>query len=136
MDGLTNRPAAELAMLAKSWLHPAAIEISGQGFESKGYDPTERAFVVVRNSGTSPQLQLKLQASDNSPLFDPALLVKNWNADAARVTVDGRALPAETVRIGTKRNLDSTDLVVFVQQQTTKPIEITLTVTNSRTQSP
>ena len=31
-------PVAELAMLAKSWLHPAAIEIKGAGFESKGYD--------------------------------------------------------------------------------------------------
>jgi len=136
MDGLTNRPAAELAMLAKSWLHPAAIEINGQGFESKGYDPTERAFVVVRNSGASPQMQLKLLASDNSPIFNPALVVKNWNADAARVTVDGRALPAKTVRIGTKRNLDGTDLVVFVQQQMTKPMEITLTVPKSSTQSP
>ena len=136
MDGLTNRPAAELAILAKSWLHPAAIEISGQGFESKGYDPTERAFVVVRNSGASPQLQLKLQASDNSPIFNPALVVKNWNADPARVTVDGRALPAGTVRVGTIRNLDGIDLVVFVQQQTTKPMEITVTMPNSRTQSP
>jgi len=136
MDGLTNRPAAELAVLAKSWLHPAAIEISGPGFESKGYDPTERAFVVVRNSGASPQLQLKLQASDNSLLFDPAVVVKNWNADAARVTVDGRALPAGTVRIGTIRHLDGTDLVVLMQQQTTKPMEITLTAPSSRTQSP
>jgi hypothetical protein len=107
-------------MLAKSWLHPAAIEISGQGFESKGYDPTERAFVVVRNSGTSPQLQLKLPASDNSPIFNAVLVVKNWNADGARITVDGRALPAGTVRIGTKRNLDGTDLVVFLLQQSSR----------------
>jgi len=52
------------------------------------------------------------------------------------VTVDGRAVPAGTVRVGTIRNLDGIDLAVFVQQQTTKPMEITLTVPNSRTQSP
>jgi hypothetical protein len=136
MDGLTNRPAAELAVLAKSWLHPAAIEISTQGFESKGYDPTERAFVLIRNAGSSPHLQLKLKASDNSPLFDPALLVKNWNSDAAKITVDGRALPAGSVRFGTTRHLDGTDLVVFIQQQTTKPIEITVTVPTSHNTSP
>jgi len=79
---------------------------------------------------------LKLQASDNSPLFDPAVVVKNWNDDAARVTVDGRALPAGTVRIGTIRHLDGTDLVVLMQQQTTKAMEITLTAPSSRTQSP
>lgn len=136
MDGLTNRPAAELAILAKSWLHPAAVEISGEGFQSKGYDPAERAFVVVRSARTSAQLRLKLQGSDSSPLFNPAILVKNWNADSARVTVNGRALPAGTVRVGTVRNLDGTDLAIFVQQQSTKPMEITLTVPNSRTQSP
>jgi hypothetical protein len=62
--------------------------------------------------------------------------VKNWNADPAWVTVDGRALPAGTVRVGTISNLNGIDLVVFVQQQTTKPMEITLTMPNSRTQSP
>jgi len=131
MDGLTNRPAAELAILAKSWLHPAAVETSARGFESKGYDPTQRAFVVIRNTGSSSQLQLKLNASDDSPLFDPALLVKNWNADTATVTVNGRALPAGSVRVGTIRHLDGTDLVVFLQQQTTKPTEITLTSPSS-----
>jgi hypothetical protein len=135
MDGLTNRPAAELAGLAKSWLHPAAIEISGDGFQSKGYDPAERAFVVVRSAADSGQLHLKLQASDSSPLFDPAILVKNWNADSARVTVNGRSLPAGIVRIGAVRSLDGTDLVVFVQQQTTKPMEITVSLLNSRNQS-
>jgi len=79
---------------------------------------------------------LKLQASDDSPIFNPALVVKNWNADPARVTVDGRAVPAGTVRVGTIRNLDGIDLAVFVQEQTTKPMEITLTAPNSRIQSP
>jgi len=61
------------------WLNHSQVAVScglvasdcGQGFESKGYDPTERAFMVIRNTGSSPQLQLKLQASENSPLFDP-----------------------------------------------------------------
>jgi hypothetical protein len=136
MDGLTNRPAAEMAMLARSWLHPAAVEIGGQGFESQGYDPAERAFVVVRNAGTLSQLKPKLEASNDSPLLNPAFVVKNWNAETARVTVDGRALPAGTVRVGTIRNLEGTDLVVFLQQQTTKPMEITLTVPKSSIQSP
>jgi hypothetical protein len=126
MDGLTNRTAAELAVLAKSWLHPAAIEIKGTGFESKGYDPAERAFVVRRDSGSTSQLQLTLHGSEDSPLLNPAILVKSWNADGARVTVDGRPLPAGEVRVGAAHNLDSTDLVVYIQQRSTKPMEITL----------
>jgi hypothetical protein len=81
-------------------------------------------------------LKVRLEASNDSPLLNPALVVKNWNAETARVTVDGRALPAETVRVGAIHNLEGTDLVVFVQQQTTKPMEITLTMPPSRTQSP
>jgi hypothetical protein len=127
MDGLTDRTGSELALLAKSWLHPPAAKVTGEGFESKGYDPVERAFVVVRTGGNSSEFKIRLNASDNSPLFDPAVLVKNWDANDPRVSVDGYALPTgSAVRIGTVQHLDGTDLVVWLKQQSTKPIEISL----------
>jgi hypothetical protein len=97
------------------------------GFQTKGYDPAERAFVLTRMSGSASQVQMMLGASENSPLFNPAILIKNWNADAARVRANDRPLASEQARIGTVRTLDGTDLVVYLQLQSTKPMEITLT---------
>ena len=131
MNGLTNRPAAELAMLAKSWLHPGTVELSGEGFESKGYDPAERAYVLRRTTGTSTGLRVKLTPAQDSTLLNPALIVKHWNAETAQVMVDGKALPTGTLRMGTVTDLDGTDLVIFIQQQSTKPMEIMVRVADS-----
>jgi hypothetical protein len=132
MDGLTKRPPAELAALAKSWLHPAAAEVRGAGFESKGYDAAERAFVVKRTASDAAQLNLKLTPPQDSSLLNPAVLVKNWNAETAQVTIDGKTLPTGTVRVGIVTNLDGTDLVIFIRQQSPKPMEIAVKTTDSK----
>jgi hypothetical protein len=135
MDGLTDRLASELAGLGKSWLRPATVEVLGQGFESHGYDPAERAYIVVRNPGSSAGFTMKLKASEESPVVNPVLLVRNWDADGARVEMDGRIVPVGTLRVGTVRHLDGSDLVVFVQRQTTKPTEITVAIPSSERQA-
>ena len=131
MDGLTSRPAGELAALGKSWLHPATVRLSGQGFASQGYDPAERAFVFVRNDGTA-ELKVTLDGSTDSPLFNPALLVKNWNQGGAQVMINGKPAPGEMVRVGTIPHLTGTDLIVFIQQQATKPMYIAIMAPGSR----
>jgi hypothetical protein len=132
MDGLTNRPPAELAALAKSWLHPASAEVTGAGFESKGYDPAERAFVVRRTTAGAGQLNLRLIPSQDSLLLNPAVLVKSWNAEKAQVVIDGKLAPVGTVRMGNVTDLDGTDLVIFIQQQSGKPMEIVVKANDSK----
>ncbi len=129
MDGLTTKPAAELAPLAKSWLTPAQIEVQGETFESKGYDPAQRAFVVVRkNPGPPVALGLTLRASDSSPLVNPAIVIKNWGDATAQLKINGKPISwGKDFRRGYVPHLDGTDLVVWMRQSSAEPLQLTLT---------
>jgi len=50
--GLSPKAATEIDPLAKSWLSSPGIELSGNGFESSGFDAPQRAYAVVRHIPT------------------------------------------------------------------------------------
>ncbi|MGA2115851.1 MAG: LamG domain-containing protein [Bryobacteraceae bacterium] len=116
MDGLTLKPAAELVPLAKSWLKPAAAEATG--LRSEGYQAAERAY-VLRCEGKAEKAEITLRASSESPVVNPALIVRNWNG-GARVLVNGEPRG----RIGQVFRLEGTDLVVWLELEATRPVMI------------
>ena len=118
MDGLTTKAASELAPLAKSWLTPAALEATG--LHSEGYQAAERAYVLV-SDGSARKAAITLRATTASPIVNPALVIRNWNG-GARVLVNGK--PAG--RIGQVRRLEGSDLVVWIELQSTEPVRIEL----------
>lgn len=126
MDGLTTRSAAQLLPLAKSWIAPPELQIAGEGYRSEGYDPAQRAWVVTRTgNGAAGSLQLMLAASDASPLFDPAVVIRNWGEGDAQLRVDGERVEwGKNYRAGHVRHLDGTDLVIWMEKQTTRPVRI------------
>ncbi|MGH9430766.1 MAG: LamG domain-containing protein [Terriglobia bacterium] len=128
LDGLTPDAAAEILPLAKSWLSPPAVEVSGPGYSSKGYDPAQRAFVIVGKPDSPPAaLKVTLDATAASPLFDPAILVKNWNGKSVRLKIDSKAVAwSGDSRYGLVQRLTGTDLVVWLRKKSVAPLEITL----------
>jgi hypothetical protein len=128
LNGLTDKTGAELLPLARSWLSPPALEIAGPGFRSEGFDATERAFVVARTGAPASQpLQVTLRASEQSPVVNPALVIRNWGLSAARVEIDGRPVPAgKDLRIGSVHRLEGDDLVVWIRKDATVPLRITV----------
>jgi hypothetical protein len=120
LDGLTNRPAAELAVLARSWASPPAMVVEGSGFAGHGYDPAQRAFVLDRQEATADTLQLSFQATPNSPLLNPALVVHAWGEAAPALTIDGKAIAwGNDARFGFVRSLDGPTLVVWIRFKST-----------------
>lgn len=128
MDGLTPQPVKDLLPLARSWTSPPRIEVSGEGYASEGYDPAQRAFVVARQSGSQPAaLEIRLQASADSPLYDPAVLVRNWGTGGARLKINGKdAEWGKEDRLGHIRRLGGTDLIVWLQRISEAPLSIQL----------
>jgi hypothetical protein len=126
LHGLTTKSAAGLVPLAKSWLSPPGIALSGAGFQSQGYDQTQRAFVIVcRTTATARQLQLSLQASSDSPLLNPAFVVKNWGDAEPKVRIEGKAVPrSSSFRYGFVPTLEGTDLVVWLQMESAQPTRV------------
>lgn len=123
LHGLTTKSAAELVPLAKSWLSPPSAELSGPGFQSQGYDPTQRAFVLVRESGSSAsQVRVLLKASSESPLLHPAFVIKNWGDAEPKLSIDGKPVArGANFRYGFVSHLEGADLIVWLAMQSTKP---------------
>ena len=129
LNGLTTKPVQELVPLAASWLSPPKIDVTGEGFRSEGYDAAQRAFVLVHDASAKPlPLDFTIQASEESPAVNPAIVIKNWGDGEARVTLDGKPMtPGKDLRFGHVQRLEGTDLVVWIQTQATKPLRIRLT---------
>jgi hypothetical protein len=122
LHGLTTKSAAELVPLAKSWLSSPSIEVSGEGFQSQGYDQTQRAYVIARKSGSSAaQFRSVLKASSESPLVNPAFVIKNWGDAEPKLRIDGKVVArGATFRYGFVPTLEGSDLIVWLGLESTK----------------
>ncbi|HEX4022662.1 MAG TPA: LamG domain-containing protein [Acidobacteriaceae bacterium] len=128
LDGLTTKSASDLVSLAKSWLSPPAMTISGESYLGQGYDPSQRAFVVAREGGNSRnRLHASFDASANSPLVDPAIVIKNWGDSIPTLKVNGKTVPwGPDRRYGQVNTLEGTNLVVWLKLQSTKSTTLDL----------
>jgi hypothetical protein len=128
LHGMTDKTAAELAPLARSWLSPPKLEIRGADFTSPQYDPAELAYRVTRkNQADSAALELTLAASEQSPAVNPTLIIRDWGGSRVAVKIDGQPLePGQGFRAGTSHKVDSSDLVVWIRTRATRPVKISL----------
>jgi hypothetical protein len=116
LDGLTNRPPAELAVLARSWAFPPKMTVAGSGFENQGYDPSQRAFVLRNLSADSTPIRLNFNANADSPLMSPAIVIENWGEATPSLEVDGKPIAwGKDARFGLVSALDRSTLVVWLR---------------------
>ncbi len=129
LAGLTEQPAAELLPLMRSWASPAPIKLTSKGFGNGTYDPSQKAYVLERvDAASAEELSLTLDASEEAPVLNPALVVKGWGSAAPQLVLNGRPLTRGTdYRIGHRQTLQSTDLIVWIKAHSTTPLELTLT---------
>jgi hypothetical protein len=132
LHGMTNKPAAELAPLAKSWLSAPWMRLRSGAFRAKGYDQTQRAYVLAcEKRGKPSKLELGLTASAQSPVVNPAFVVQDWGASGASLRIDGkRVARGRDFRFGHHRTVESNDLVVWFKLETTEPVRITIEPVN------
>ncbi len=127
LEGMTDGTMEDLARLARSWEHPAAMTIGSPGYTGAAYDPTERAWVVVAAPDATGPLDLTLAGSDQSPIDNIALVVKGWGDGDAALMLDGQPVArGDGFRIGRHRRLDGTDLIVFVELHSMRPVRLRL----------
>ncbi|MCD6395115.1 MAG: LamG domain-containing protein [Planctomycetes bacterium] len=126
LHGMTDKGVKDLTGLAKSWISPAAMNVLSGNCRNGGFDKEQKAYVVeLKDPRKFGPLHLELKASPDSPLVHPAIVVKNWPADAmARVEAAGEKLKDEEIRTGLEQGLEGDSLVVWLRLQATKRIEI------------
>jgi len=128
MYGMTEETAAELAPLGKSWAKAPPMKIEGDGFSNFGYDLSQRVYVLkCRRPGAPGMLEGEIDASEDSPLVNACLYIENWGEKGAELEINEAAMKADRdFRLGHVRTLGGSDLVVFINKKSAKPVKVSL----------
>jgi len=126
--GLTDASVEQLAQLDRSWLHPPNLKIDN-GNIAASYDPGQRAYlfagVPVAAKGT--QINFTIEASESSPVVNPAFVIKGWGQLPPIVRIDGASPGEGDVETGFIETLNGTDLVLWLRKTATSPVQVSLT---------
>ncbi len=90
--GMTDKDPKSLVALARSWNFPAELKLASRGCTSGGYDYTQRAYLLTAGSNVG-NITFALNGSTNSPIVNPAFIIKNWDKKDIRLSINGKQVP-------------------------------------------
>jgi hypothetical protein len=122
--GMNRMNVNELVSFGCSWAYAPELSLAGNDFKSAGYDRSQRCYQLEKSVPTAVKCDLKLLGSKESPVINPAFYVKNWNANGAKVLVNGKELANS--RVGVNHELGGDDLVVFLFISEISPLNISI----------
>lgn len=126
--GMTENAITDLLPLAKSWIQPPELQLTGSGFQSAAYDKFQRAYVLLpsENPGAST-LQFEMLADEDSPVVNPAFVVKNWGCSDVELEINGEKVQrGKSFRFGHRYTLEGCDLVIWLMHEAKEQISISL----------
>ena len=127
--GATFGAPGSLVPLARSWNRAPELRVLGGVAENRGYDIGQRAYTLRCSSGEGcGDLTLEIAASETQPLANALLVIEGFGDGAAAVSVDGRRLDEGAgLRIGRRRMLQGTDLLVWLERAATEKVAVRIT---------
>jgi len=127
LQGMTDSDAPELVSLARSWLSAPEMIISSEGFNGGIYDMAERAYIIEKTAANKEILKIRLKGSEDSPVENPAFIIKNWGRDIAGVSINGEQLGNKDVlHQGVIQSPLGEDLIIWLRMKATKEIKINI----------
>ena len=126
--GVTESPSPALASIGRSWAKAPELRVQGGGAPAAVYDLSQRAYVLAAPlAGRPAALAGELRASEDSPVENVALVIRNWGESGAVLSLDGKTVPrGRDFRFGSARTLEGTDLVVWFKAKSVKPLSFVL----------
>jgi Concanavalin A-like lectin/glucanases superfamily len=127
LHGLTNKKAEDLRNLTNSWASSAKLNLgNNQSFSGGDYDPTERAYQIKGNN-QAKILNFSLESNENSLIENLAFVVKNWGNREILLKMDGvNVVRGKAFRYGFRDTENGTDLVVYLEKKSVKPVKISI----------
>jgi len=60
-------------------------------------------------------------------VFNPAFVIKNWGESDAKLRINGKKIEqGKNFRVGLRRRLEGSDLIVWIKTKSTEPVTIAL----------
>ncbi len=125
--GMTDKPLDDILFLAKSWSQAPDLKLESSGFESLGFDISQRSFILANlQPGHTPDLECVIAATPESPVANACLYIRGWGDGKAAVSLNGSTLQTgPALQLGKIRTLDgNTDLVVWIAHRSIKPLRL------------
>ena len=126
--GLSDKPIEHLLGVARSWLQAPEIKILSKAYTNEGYSRAQRAYVLSKNASVKAEaLRFEVAANAESPVFNPAFVIKSWGESDAKLRINGKKIEqGKNFRVGLRRRLEGSDLIVWIKTKSTEPVTIAL----------
>jgi hypothetical protein len=127
--GMTNEDPADLVDLAKSWNRPPEMKVLGEGFTNRGYDYTERAY-ILDTEDQEANIKLEFNASNDKPLFNLALVVNNWGGGEVSLQLNEKDIASgKDFRTGIEYDVEGNmKLLVWIKHKAKAKTKVSLTI--------
>ena len=126
--GFTNKDIKELIPLGRFFNSAPAVEIV-KGASGAKFVQSEKAYHI---DVTEPAISFSINASGESPLVNPAFVLKNWKYSEVKLTIDGKSIQrGKDFRYGVEYDTaGKPQLIVWIKYQSEKKTEFELTPVN------
>ena len=123
--GMTNKGEEYILDIARSWNNPPELEIIQGTYDSEGYDYTQRAYVLVGKAGKT-DLKLNIKAAKNKPVFNPAIVIDDWQGGEASLVINGKEVPeGKDFRQGVEYDIEGKQrMIIWLRHRSEKLTEI------------
>jgi hypothetical protein len=128
--GMKNLTIDDLVVLGRSWAAaPSLTIVKGDGFVSNGYDLSEKTYrITYSGKATNKNVSIKIDATKDSPLFNPSIIIENWGDQGVAIMANSRQLVYnKDFRIGKIERLDGTNLIIWLNNRSNDPVNIVVT---------
>jgi hypothetical protein len=131
----TANPQSELVNLGWSWILGPKLHVPGvkEDYFKYTYDQTQRAYIIPRKGKGPIKLEFELEADPDfygvaQTIINPAFIVKDWGTAGVELLIDGKRIePGKNFRIGYEETPSGTNLILWLEMESTKSTQFTLT---------
>ena len=122
--GMNGMSMNDLTTFGRTWAYAPELLIKGDGSISSSYDKTQRCYQLENNKLNAGPIEFTIKGSKASPVINPAIIVKNWNAAGAKILVNGKE--NKNFKVGINHRLEGDDLVLYILLKEEVPVIITI----------
>ena len=114
--GMTNKDIDYVYKMNKGWANPAEIAVIGA--KDVEYKADEKAYHL--DAANSNEVEITLSGSKDTPILNPAFVIKNWGEYEVEISINSVATPAsKNLRYDFRDSLNAVDLIVWARTEST-----------------